>query len=479
MKTCHHPKGKRKHRKSSSVNTPPKPFANLPEARREAIADGIRDLFTPFFIARVVAGATGKLRKRVLSVEVVMISTLNFVIAEMESFRELVAKLRSGDIPALQPVEVSDKAFYKRLRAIPHTVFSNLLRETTRTLKSSQRYTRQWIKQLAPFATGIYALDDTTLDALMRRSDFLKKYSKGAMETLGGRLGCVLDLVTGKFAEIVYDADSGANEKTHARPLIESLERGALYVFDLGYFAFPFLDFLTDKGCYFISRLRAKTSFEVITTLMQGANYRDQIIWLGKHKADRAAHPVRLVQLRINGNWWSYITNVLDPQQLNASALWVLYGQRWKIEMAFAAIKRALGMAFLRVTHQNGILIQIWSTLTVYQVLQDLRLEIAYESGWRDDDVSWHNLMNRINWYAERARDQSLRDWLVTKADKLFLKKQGTRKRRIEQLPSDVLAECLPPPPLSDLSELRPRKARQGDQTTPKRLFPLVLAGLS
>lgn len=366
---------------------------------------------------------------------------------------------------------MSDKAFYKRLRAIPHTVFSNLLRETTKTLQSSKRYTRQWIKDLAPFATRIYALDDTTLDALMRKSNILKNYCKGDVETLGGRLGCVLDLVTGKFAQIVYDADSAANEKTHARPLIESLERDALYIFDLGYFAFPFLDF--------ISRLREKTSFEVITTLMEAANYRDQIIWLGKYRADRAAYPVRLVQLRINGTWWSYITNVLNPQLLSASALWALYGQRWKIEMSFAAVKRALRMAFLRVTHQNGILIQIWSTLTVYQVLQDLRLEIAYESGWSDDEVSWRNLVKRIGWYAERPRHQCLRDWLISRAEKIYLRKQGTRKRRIEQLPSDVLAECLPPPSPPDLSQIHARIARQGDQTTPKRLFPLVMAGLS
>jgi hypothetical protein len=171
-----------------------------------------------------------------------MLSLLQFVVGGMKSFLELVDKLRCGDLPGLQAVEVSPQAFYKRLQSLPHTIFADLLRETTRRLQRSKYPTRKWVQDLAPFARGIYSMDDTTLDALARKSKLLQQYPKGAMETLGGRLGCILDLVTGKYAEVLYDPDSAANEKNHARPLIERLGRGALYVFDLGYFAFPFLE---------------------------------------------------------------------------------------------------------------------------------------------------------------------------------------------------------------------------------------------
>ena len=102
-----------------------------------------------------------------------------------------------------------------------HTTFLDLLRRVTMRLRESQTHTRAWVRDLALFANGLYALDDTTLDALMRRTPSLKKHPKGAMETLRGRLSCALDIVTGKFAEVLYDPDSKANEKTHARPLIE------------------------------------------------------------------------------------------------------------------------------------------------------------------------------------------------------------------------------------------------------------------
>lgn len=93
-----------------------------------------------------------------------------------------------------------------------------------------------------------------------------------------------------------------------------------------------------------------KTSFEVVQELVVAPLYRDRIVWLGKHRADRAAYPVRLVDLLIAGTWHRYLTNVLDPRQLNARQVWALYVQRWTIETSFAAVKRSLGLAYLRVT---------------------------------------------------------------------------------------------------------------------------------
>jgi hypothetical protein len=242
---------------------------------------------------------------------------------------------------------------------------------------------------------------------------------------------------------------------------------------------FRFSITLTEHKNYFVTQMRAKTSFEVITVLAEASNYRDRIIWLGKYRADQAAHPVRFVELRIDGKWWGYLTNVLDPQQLDAAAVWGLYSQRWNIEKSFATVKRALGMAFLRVTHENGLLIQIWTTLTVYQVLQDLRLEAAASIGCRDNEISFLNLIRRISWYAEKPKKKPLRQWLREEAPKLYLQKRGTRKRRLLELPKDVLSECLPPPPSPALGDLESRTPRQGDTSRARRKRPLFVVTLS
>jgi len=44
---------------------------------------------------------------------------------------------------------------------------------------------------------------------------------------------------------------------------------GSLILEDLGYFGFAWLDWLTDAGYWFISRLKEKTSYEILHTFIQ------------------------------------------------------------------------------------------------------------------------------------------------------------------------------------------------------------------
>jgi hypothetical protein len=359
-------------------------------------------------------------------------------------------------------------------------VFLDVFRKVTAKLNETRVHRRNFVSALAPFAKGIYAIDDTTLDALTRKTAVLQKHPKGAIKTLGGRLGCAMDVATGAYAEVLYDADAAANEKTHILPLLVLLPLQSLILMDLGYFSFPLFDAITSAGRFFVTRLRAKTSTVTLQVLANRSHYRDQIVQLGKWRSDRTSNPVRVVELLIDGIWYRYVTNVLSPETLPAANIWALYAQRWTIEMSFAAVKRALGMAYLHPCHQNGILIQIWCTLTVYQILQDLRLEIAATQGWSEDEVSWYNLMQRIAWYAMKSAQigGTLRQWLIDEASDLSLKKRGVRNRRRKELPVEVLEDLDGPVVMPDLAQLSTRKARQGKPAPRTMESALVLAGL-
>lgn len=435
--------------------------------------------FSGVDVREILAGLPGRYRKRILPVTLLVMLMLLFVLGRVPSFRALWERLTKGLLPGVPLVEVSESALYKRLHTVSHEVFLELLRNTTRSLATSP-LRRTWVADLVPFAQRVLAIDDTTLDALARKTAWLKAFEKGAPETLGGRLGCALDLTTGRFAEVLYDPDSAANEKTHFWPLIERLGVAAMYVFDLGYFSFPIFDGLTERFCYFVSRLRAKISFVVLQTFAENSHYRDRIVYLGKHRADRAAYPVRMVELLIGTTWYCYVTNVLDPVMLPADRLWALYAQRWSIEMCFAAVKRSLNMAFLRLSHPNGVLIQIWSTLIVFQVLVHLRFEIAAQNNWREDEISWMRLMRRIGWYLERPDTRrDLRQWILEESPTLMLEKRGVRKRRATSLPTIVEKQIAAskPPPID--STLVPRAARQGKPRPPNRRAPITQGRLS
>jgi hypothetical protein len=77
------------------------------------------------------------------------------------------------------------------------------------------------------------------------------------------------------------------------------------------------------------------------------------------------------------GKWYRYLTNELDAGRLPAPYVVVLYWQRWRIEDAYAIVKRLLGLAYFWVGSQNGVQLQLWATWLLYAVLVDLTDAVA------------------------------------------------------------------------------------------------------
>src|SRR5207244_10356082 len=181
------------------------------------------------------------------------------------------------------------------------------------------------------------------LDALARKSAaFVRPATDAKHGALAGRLGCVVDLVTGLFRAVAYDSDPTSNERHRLEPLAATLPAGSLVVLDRGYFAFDLFEALGARYLYFVTRLKDGVTYRVVHPLVVTARYRDQLVWLGGAASTEAmTWPVRLVEvLGADGAWRRYVTNVWDPALLPAAAVVQVYETRWTIERAFAAIKR-------------------------------------------------------------------------------------------------------------------------------------------
>src|SRR3712207_8862748 len=63
------------------------------------------------------------------------------------------------------------------------------------------------------------------------------------------------------------------------------------------------------------------------TTLFRSETF-DGLVWLGKHRADRAKHAVRLVQFRHGATLYRYATNVHDPVLFPMADVARLYARR-------------------------------------------------------------------------------------------------------------------------------------------------------
>ena len=115
---------------------------------------------------------------------------------------------------------------------------------------------------------------------------------------------------------LVFPTSQGRFYEYEDRGMVAALPAGSLVLADLGYFGFAWFDDLTDAALWWVSRLREQTSYAVIHTFYHRGDTLDALVWLGKHRADRAKHAVRLVQFRHHGTLHRYVTNVTAPATL-------------------------------------------------------------------------------------------------------------------------------------------------------------------
>ena len=298
---------------------------------------------------------------------------------------------------------VSDQAVYARLARDGTAPLERLFAQVSAVL--AERLAPFAQATLAAFAAEVVALDETTLDQVARLLPALRGLARGDPRLLPGKLAGLFDLRRQQWRKLLPIADARQNEKAAAPELIAGLPAGSLILADLGYFAFAWFDALTAAGYFWLSRLRAKTSFTVVHTFYHRGDTLDAIVFLGAHRADRAQHAVRLVQFAAGGALYRYITNVLDPRVLPPAEMARLYARRWDIELAIKLCKRELGLHLLWSAKDAVVAQQVWAVLIIAQILQALRLEIAGRAGVDPFDVSLPLLVEHLPQLCADRRD--------------------------------------------------------------------------
>jgi len=349
---------------------------------------------------------------------------------------------------------ISDQAIYKRLEGGDRKPLLDLFKLVSQVLR--ERLAPYSQDHLAPFASEVVAIDETRLDPIARTLPVLRQVPAKDRQLLPGKLAGIFDLRLQQWRHVEHIEDPLANEKLNVRGLLEHIQRGALILADMGYFSFAWFDQLTSEGYYWLSRLRNKTSYQVMHTYYEQGETFDGLIWLGNYRADRAQYAVRLVTFRVGQTLHRYITNVLDPKQLSMQEIAQVYARRWDIEMAFKLIKRELGLHLFWSAKTAVILHQVWAVLIIAQILHALQMEIAGRAGVDPFDVSLPLLVE----YLPRWNDIDFIGLMLQEGESGgFIR--PSRRIRI-QPPDIILADYILPPP-GLVTERTPRyAARKG-----------------
>ena len=381
-------------------------------------------------------------RKRILPSLVLWSGVVVAVLRGLKSQRaiwRLIGMEGLWDYPAY---EVTDQAVYDRLAAGDGGGLKRVFEEVRDGLKERLKPYVQ--KGIARFASGVYAIDGSTLDKIARYLPQLRGVDNDDSRLLPGKLVGLFNIRYQQWEEMIHLSNPNQNDKTVARELVGTLPAGSLILADLGFFGFAWFDWLTDQGYWWLSRVREKTTYEVIHTFYQdGADLFDGIVWLGKYRADKAAHAVRLVTFTVGQTHFRYITNVLDPQQLSLHDIAVLYARRWDIELAFKMVKRHLQLHLLWSAKDTIILQQVWAVLILSQILHAFQLEIAGLAQVDPFDVSLELITQYIPRLTQQGRDPIA--LLATKGEMFGFIRPSRRIR--PQTPTLDLTQYIPLPP--------------------------------
>lgn len=349
------------------------------------------------------AQPVGRGRPRVLPALCLWAGLLTCVARGFSSQRDLWRLLTQQGLWDYPRFPLTDQAIYNRLADAGTAPIEQFFAQITALL--NERLTALAETTLAPFATDVVALDESDLDQMARLLPALRALPARDAALLGGTLTGVFDLRLQQWQRVTYRTDTRQNEKVAAREMVAGLAAGTMIVADLGYFGFQWFDDLTDAGYWWVSRLRAGTSYAVIHTYYQDGETFDGLVWLGKHRADRAKHAVRLVQFRVGEQLHAYLTNVRDPGVFAMTEVARVYGRRWDFELAIKLVKRELGLHLVWSAKPVVIAQQVWATLTIAQIVQALRFEVARRAAVDVFDVSLPLLVRWMPRFAAQGED--------------------------------------------------------------------------
>jgi len=236
-------------------------------------------------------------------------------------------------------------------------------------------------------------LTGSTLDGLRKQVGLLRERTD---TPLAGRMTALLDLCVRLPRALWYEPDDHAHDLRCWPQILAAVPTGALLLFDLGYTNFAHFAQLTTAQVTFITRAKSNLAATPVRTLRRTSTVQDDLVWIGQGD-DR--QQVRRLSVLYQGKWYRYLTNELDPERLPVLYAVALYYQRWRIEDAYHAVKRLLGLAYFWVGSENGVQLQLWATWILYAVLVDLTDAIAEVLCCPFADLSLEMVYRRLHFF--------------------------------------------------------------------------------
>lgn len=279
-------------------------------------------------------------------------------------------------------VLLARSSFWQRLSSKRMTSFlCHAIRDLVQNLGGKLRINQDILEKLG--VRAVYLHDSSSVTLLDgAKGDFPAPRNNVAPAALKWHL--CLNLFSG-IGEWFSVTEATCHDRNVFPPL--KMLKGALSLFDLGYWDYQLLSDLSANGVYFLSRVKDRALVEITGVVASTAwkkplgrdlfslswkTFRGNVIeYLGTVKLKDDT----LVDMRVIGFWnegakvyhW-YVTNLSVPAEL----IYPLYRLRWQIELVFKSGKSSLSMADVPSSNSRIIINLVLAAITANLIAQPL-----------------------------------------------------------------------------------------------------------
>jgi hypothetical protein len=415
-----------------------RPAAMPPDEQIEA---RLTELIHPATLGQVAHFQRLGLRERTLTLPIMVALVLSMVWRQVPGVCELVRIVGRELVLWVPRLKISQQAFSERLRTLPAELFLRVFVDVLPRLHSAWQQRQRPLAPEIAWAQAHYAqvtiVDGSTLDALLRKVGLLRE---ALVHPLAGRMTALLNLCSRLPIQVWYERDGQAHDQRFWPRILSALQADALLIFDLGYTNFAQFATLSSRGVTFITRAKSNLVYTVERALFRTGAVHDKLVWIGSNDTRQL---VRLVEVLYQGKWYRYLTNELDADRLPTAYVVALYWQRWRIEDAYAIVKRLLGLAYFYGGAQNAVEMQVWATWLLYAVLVDLTDAVAEALNQPFAAISMEMVYRSLYHFAQAYHRREATDvvaFLAAEAKLLGIVKRKRKRKR--------------PSPLLELSHL-------------------------
>ena len=221
------------------------------------------------------------------------------------------------------------------------------------------------------FKNALYSLDASTIDLCLSAfpwTDF--RTTKGAIKLHVGLNH------SGYLPEFTVITEGKTTDIEVGRTL--AFPTGSIMAMDRGYMDYAWFNQLTNKGIYFVTRLKSNARYKVIehhaVQKNKGIISDQTIMFTANNAVKKCPIPLRRIVYRDidTGKQYIFLTNHF---KLAAKTIADVYKARWQVELFFKWIKQNLKIKSFVGTSKNAVMTQIWIALCVYLLIAFIKFQ--------------------------------------------------------------------------------------------------------